>query len=448
MAINLTSFHSLSSQATHADVNYEDGNCYSNTLRFVVNIHSMFLIIFGFIANLCSFVVLIRPRLRRRPTFSYLAFLSLSNALLSLIYAGFAILAVNFDKVVDDLPLFLCCRLLNRFAIDFFTHFSLFTLTAVDLDRVRTVTAKVSHTQRYNHANNDRSHGCSRAFKHVCLIELFIALFLFILNFHWLISYGYIEQDPYGVQDRTKCDIPEINNETMFNPYAVAYDKYLMSILPIIELVLFNVLPFSISTIATIVILRHVSIKYTLLNDVNKRLKKSRRRMELHLSILLISLNFVFIVFNTPHNIFAVYAGQVQSRLMTTQEGQRNICLISTLQKSFDLLQQCYFMSTFFLYILTNRRFREEFYELLKRNLFLSCGTITTTHSSTPITSHTRHHHHHHRRRRRHSLSRNNDCLEHQQSMDLARPLSSAMDGRLSITDYASHDAYEDDEVD
>ncbi|CAF4328774.1 unnamed protein product, partial [Adineta steineri] len=259
-----------------------------------------------FAANLCSFVVLTRPRLRRRPTFSYLAFLSLSNALLSLIHATFNLLAGYFDIAVEHLPLFIFCRFLNRFAIDFLTHFSLYTLTAVDLDRIRTVTSKTANDQRYSRTNSGRQRGCASAFIRVCLVESFLAIISFLFNAHWLVLYGYVEKDPTSLDDITVC-APFLNDTSNFNIYTEAYNKYVLSILPIAEIVLFNILPFVISVLATIIILRHISIKYTLLSHINKRLKKSRRRMELHLSILLISLNCVFILLTTPHNIYQVY---------------------------------------------------------------------------------------------------------------------------------------------
>ena len=425
----------------------EDGKCYSNAMKIVVNIHSMFLIFFGFFANLCSFAVLIRPRLRRRPTFSYLAFLSLSNALLSLIYAVFAILAEYFDKTLENLPLSFC-RLLNRFGIDFLTHFSLYTLTAVDLDRIRTVTAKTSSAQRYSRSHNERSRGCAPAFLHVCFVELFLALVMFVFNFHWLVAFGYVVPGSHGYPARTRCDVPLLTNETIRNPLAVTYDKYLTIILPYSELILFNIFPFLISTIATIVILRHVSIKYTLLNNINKRLKKSRRRMELHLSILLISLNCVFILCNTPHTVFSVYASRLARLGYYSSASPDDLCFHNALKTCFDLLQQCYFMSTFFLYILTNRRFREEFYELLKQNLFLTCGILKTSRTSTPSSSRTRRHHHRHHHHYRHQVEKDIEEGDNEQAPPpRLLPTSAAiMETRFSVTDYYSQDAADEDD--
>lgn len=438
LPMNMTNLITIPSSSLPMDsTGFQEGECESQILMFILKTQPMFLLIFGFLANLFSFAVLLRPRLRRRPTFSYLAFLSLSNSLLSLIHASFTILGVYFGLTLDNLPLFIFCRFLNRFAIDFLTHFSLYTLTAVDLDRIRTVTSRRTGANRYSRTNNGRQHGCARAFIRVCLVELFLASILLIFNTHWLISYGYTTSDATGLHHATACTIQYGTNSTNTNPYSSVYNKYLTSILPYIELILFNILPFLISVIATIVILRHVSIKYTLLNHINKRLKKSRRRMELHLSILLISLNCVFILFTTPHNILSVYMGQLQKRLGNQHESEGEVCSISILQKSLDLLQQCYFMSTFFLYILTNKRFREEFYELLKRNLFLSCQHHRSNPLSIQNSSRHRHHRHHHD---------DDDDNGNNKPIYLMPPSQSMMQTRYSLSDYLSQDDYEDDD--
>lgn len=391
------------SNFTNSTITYRDpsmnpsefgqARCDSPFLMFIFMTQPMVLLIFGFLANLFSFIVLIRPRLRRRPTFSYLAFLSLSNSLLSLIHASFTILGVYFGFTLDNLPLFVFCRFLNRFAIDFLTHFSLYTLTAVDLDRLRTVTSKTS-THRNSRSHGGRQRGCAEAFIRVCLIELFLAVVLLLFNTHWLTSYGFTVTLPDGLTEATICGIHYLNNRTRLNPYSDAYNKYLTSILPFIELIAFNILPVVISLLATIVILRHVSMKYTLLNNINRRLKKSRRRMELHLSILLISLNCVFILFTTPHTIYSIYIGQLQRLLAGKKKSDGELCSLSIIQKSLDLLQQCYFMSTFFLYTLTNKRFREECYELVNGKFFFSRKNPKQENSSTEFTSRRRHHHH------------------------------------------------------
>ena len=357
-------------------------DCDPIIFRWIMRIQPIFLLIFGFVANLCSFAVLIQPRLRRRPTFSYLAFLSLSNAFLSLIHAFFTIMAVYFDKSVEALPLFLFCRLLNRFAIDFLTHFSLCTLTAVDVDRVTTVTSKTNAQRRYSRGAGAHYHGCSKGFQRVCLIELSFAILLFFVNLHWLTSYG---RPSSQFNERTMCTLADLDE------YSLIYVRYLRLILPYVELILFGILPFLISLIATIIILRHVSVKYAFVNSHNQHLKQSRRRIELHLSILLISLNCVYILFTTPHNIYTIHLLQLHRQLDHKTHSEGDVCQVAVTQKSLDLLQQCYFMSTFFLYILTNKRFREEFYRVFQCLRFNLCPKRSEIDPSTAIATNVHH---------------------------------------------------------
>ncbi|CAF0902069.1 unnamed protein product [Adineta steineri] len=405
-------------------VDYDDSECHSDLLMLMMKIQPLFLLTFGFIANLFSFAVLIQPRLRRRPTFSYLAFLSLSNALLSLIHAFFTIIGVYFGLTLENLSLFIFCRLLNRFLIDFLTHFSLYTLTAVDIDRVRTVTSKTSHQHHYNHQNNRRQYGCAKAFIRVCLIEFCFACLIAIFDLHWLTSYGYTVPHPY-TEDITMCTVKDTDG------YSLSYGKYLTSILPIVELVLFGILPFLISLFATIIILRHVSIKYTFVNSTNQHLKQSRRRMELHLSILLISLNCVFILFTTPHNIFNVYVLRLRNRLNHLNENHSELCSIAITQKSLDLLQQCYFMSTFFLYILTNKRFREEFYRLFQCMIFSLCQNKNTNNSRVEMTTHL-----HENININHMNNMNNTIIQN----NLLTPSLGVFGSRTSISDASQED--------
>ena len=339
--------------------------CQSDWLYLVMTTQPILLLVFGFGANLCSFIVLIQPRLSRRPTFSYLAFLSLSNAFLSLIHAFFTILGVYFRISLENLPLFLGCRLLNRFLIDFLTHFSLCTLAAVDLDRVRTVTSKTNTRRRYSQYYPRTQSRCTPAFLQVCLVESIFAVILIVLHLHWLTSYGFTDTDMNSNESFTVCSTPNPNRSSWL------YVRYLTSILPIMEFICSGVVPFMISLIATIIILRHISLKYSL--SANQTLKQSRRRIELHLSILLISLNCVFLVFTTPHNVYNIYLGQYMKKLEVHPSSEEHLCSVATSQKSLDLLQQCYIMSTFFLYILTNSRFRAEFYRLLQCSLFSNC---------------------------------------------------------------------------
>lgn len=144
--------------------------------RPLLFVHNYSLFFFGSIFNFLAFIILIQRSLRCHSTFAYLAFLSLSNGLLSLVHFSKWMFTYYFKIVFENF--LITCRL-HRFLSDFLTHFSLFTLICVNIDRARTVT---------------RSHPGRRYAKskfHIVLMkEFLVASILCAFHFHWLIKYG------------------------------------------------------------------------------------------------------------------------------------------------------------------------------------------------------------------------------------------------------------------
>lgn len=75
---------------------------------------------------------------------------------------------------------------------------------------------------------------------------------------------------------------------------------------------------------------------------------------------MLIVLNIVYLIFNLPFNLHQTFAYFWYSN--RTDE-----CAMRFTQLLVDTIQQTYFSTNFFLYVLTNRRFREEFYNTMMR---------------------------------------------------------------------------------
>ena len=145
--------------------------------RPLLSIHNYFLLFFGCILNFLAFAILIQRSLRSQSTFAYLAFLSLSNGLLSLVHFSKWMFQYYFSLAFESL--LVTCRL-HRFSSDFLTHFSLYTLVFVNIDRARTVTD-----------NRPSSKYPKSKFHTVLIRELVVAGILGLFHFHWLIKYGY-----------------------------------------------------------------------------------------------------------------------------------------------------------------------------------------------------------------------------------------------------------------
>jgi hypothetical protein len=154
-----------------------------NITRPLLFVHNYGLFFFGSIFNFLAFTILMKRSLRCHSTFAYLAFLSLSNGLLSLVHCLKWIFQYYFNFLWENS--LITCRL-HRFLSDFLTHFSLFTLICVNIDRARTVT-KTRPNTKYSRSK----------FRIVLIKECLIASILCAFHFHWIIKYGYHGNEGY-----------------------------------------------------------------------------------------------------------------------------------------------------------------------------------------------------------------------------------------------------------
>ncbi len=144
-------------------------------------VHNYALFFFGSILNFLAFGILIQRSLRCHSTFAYLAFLSLANGLLSLVHFSKWMFKYYFNLFFENS--LITCRF-HRFSSDFLTHFSLFTLICVNIDRARTVTRNRPNT-KYSKSK----------FRMVVIKECLGAGVLCAFHFHWIIKYGYEGKD-------------------------------------------------------------------------------------------------------------------------------------------------------------------------------------------------------------------------------------------------------------
>jgi hypothetical protein len=92
----------------------------------------------------------------------------------------------------------------------------------------------------------------------------------------------------------------------------------------------------------------------TITASILNKTQRTRRIRDIHLSAMLIVLNIVYLLFNLPFNIHQTFA-------KTIHQYHTDHCIMKFTNLLLDTLQQTYFSTNFFLYVLTNRRFREEF---------------------------------------------------------------------------------------
>ena len=85
----------------------------------------------------------------------------------------------------------------------------------------------------------------------------------------------------------------------------------------------------------------------------------NRRTRDKHLSAMLIVLNILYFLLNLPYNFHQTFRSRLYNNLSDE-------CVMRFTHLLLDILQQTYFSTNFFLYVLTNRRFREEFYNTVR----------------------------------------------------------------------------------
>jgi len=98
------------------------------------------------------------------------------------------------------------------------------------------------------------------------------------------------------------------------------------------------------------------AITSTILNKTHR----TRRIRDIHLSAMLIVLNIVYLLLNLPFNLHQTFARKIHGNNLDD-------CIMRFTNLLLDTLQQTFFSTNFFLYVLTNRRFREEFYNTMMK---------------------------------------------------------------------------------
>lgn len=111
-------------------------------------------------------------------------------------------------------------------------------------------------------------------------------------------------------------------------------------------------------------------------SSILNRRQRLRRTRDRHLSAMLIVLNILYFFMNLPFHFHQTFAP-------TFYQINEYSCVHQFTHVLLDILQQTYFSTNFFLYVLTNNRFREELYKTV-RELF-SRQTTTIRQQSNSV---------------------------------------------------------------
>lgn len=300
-------------------------------------IFSPILLVFGSFGNILSIVVLLRPRFRKWASTVYLIGLSVAD--LSVLYIGLLRQWVRytFDEDIRDSSVFFCK--VHWWLIYVAADCSVWILTAITAERLVSTLCPYKSKQV-----------CTKRISVVTIVAVVVCSLL--INCH--LVYGF---DRLEIQD---------GNTTKIIPCAPkneAYEEFFDKAWSWIDLCKFSLIPFAILSSGNACIL------YKLLSSRRKVKTQvgpasdgsSKKGVASSMSLLLVALNFVFIICNAPVCVY--FIGEPY---WVPADVPRKVQLQDPWWAIVNMLMYINNSSNFVLYCVTGSRFRDTV-----KNLFL-----------------------------------------------------------------------------
>nr|QVK45798.1 G protein-coupled receptor [Proales similis] len=327
---------------------------------------SLFWLVFGTVTNLLSLLVLIRPRMRIHSTFTYLIFLSVCD-LLVLYFGLLRDLMVEIYEI--NITNELVCKF-HVFSFYFVLHLASWLLVAVNIDRL-IAASFLTLSKRWCTPRN------------AVKVSLVIALFLFVLNSHFILLVGSdpstANQSPATALDSSRSvksnqsvsvaqhDQTTNRSAQPVNPFVYKfcvidqdwpiYNLFFQTVFPWIDISAQVVLPFIIMLICNVNIIQKVLLAKNRTNGKNsKRLRKIRG-----MCVMIVTVSILFFILEAPALIFICLMQSKYFHDLTRPE-IRLFWAVANLMMYFN--HGINFLS----YCMTGTKFRRELIKLLFLN--------------------------------------------------------------------------------
>ncbi|KAK3600679.1 hypothetical protein CHS0354_029543 [Potamilus streckersoni] len=312
------------------------------------------LLVLGGVGNILCIVILTNKKTRGSSTAVYLTSLAVADLLV--LYTGLLRQWVKFQFEIDIRHLAEGICKVHLFFIYFGTHCSSWFLVAVTGERF--ISACFPHKVKV---------GCTPKTAGIVITAIIICLAM--LNVHWLYGYG----DMYVTQMNNtllvKCDI-------VFDPYS----NFVLYIWPWIDLCVFALVPCCFLVIGNIgIIINVVLSKKRSATKVApmQAVKNQMGNKTSHLTVMLLIINLVFFICDTPICIYLIVAPiwYANTTSLKTLAEDDLFWAVS------NILMYTNHSTNFLMYCLSGTRFRGEVKALLTRHgnnrgLFTNFKTI------------------------------------------------------------------------
>ncbi|VDH91665.1 Hypothetical predicted protein [Mytilus galloprovincialis] len=302
------------------------------------------LIILGTTGNILSIIVLRRKNIQKSVCSIYLIVLAISD--LFVLYTGLLRQWINvvFEVDIRELGTGICK--LHTFIVYFSLDFSSWILIAVTLERVFLVW--------FPHKAKT---ACTKKKAGISLVS--IAAFLLLINSHILYGHEDKESVVNGTVSVEKCYY--ISDE---------YNQFWSSSWPWIDLSLFCGIPFCCLLTGNLLIFVKVlfsqrAVKRQIAPSVQTPGSKAQQRDSKlsSMSVMLFTLNTVFLLCTTPISIYLIGYSTWADELVG-----RGYAVLDMMWAIVNILMYLNNTINFLLYILSGSRFRREFKDMFRRN--------------------------------------------------------------------------------
>ncbi|CAF0749621.1 unnamed protein product [Adineta ricciae] len=313
-----------------------------NLTRWVSSILSPIILLGCAVGNIISFMVLLRPRLRRQTTSIYLAVLCVAE--MGTCYTGllrqFLLDAFDFD-----------IRLLNSFTCR--THLY---LTYVFL-RLAPLLLAVVTLQRYLYV----SQRAVCTLRSTCIQLLSLFLFVCLAEFHLFTYYDltYSDTRPRTEYVPFECTVDKVHHKKYYDFRSKVYPK--------LALVAYTIVPLAIIILGNVLLVRTV-------RRASKRSRSSTRKKR-SVTRMLYAVSVLYTVLTSPASIFLAIA-------------PTNYQLAPGFRLQWTLLRLLFYLChsvNFLLFCASGTFFRQEFISFINSNC--GCRISWTDHSNQPLTT-------------------------------------------------------------
>ena len=336
--------------------NFSTNECNSSTTRepyrtitlVLLRIYPMVFLLIGTLGNLLSVYVVLRSKLRRYSTFTYLAFLSIVDLIVLYTFAINFLLHAWWNIDLQQVSL-VACKIYS-FSIYFFPQASAWILTAVSIDRVLALTRGIRKPRKTR-------------MTYATLLVIF--LILFPLNVQFLFYDNTYQMDELDDDDPTSGHKYRIVDTDMdinvvqcslenIEEYAKFYRNVWVYVDGVVNVYLPCTLMFLCSTIIFLNVLR------TMGNANNSK----KRLVARNLSTMLLSINTMFVFLTAPIVIYLMFEKQLLSS--NSSECQIRVkAKLKMIKLLCIILMNANHTGNILVYCLTGTEFRTQLFHVL-----------------------------------------------------------------------------------